>query len=168
MTEPIRLEVGRIGKAHGLRGEVLLTLVSNRVERVDKGSVLFIADQAHTVRSSRPHQGKHLVQFDDVTDRNAAETLRGAIVEAEPLEDTDELWVHELLGAEVIGLDGQVFGTVQAVEANPASDLLVLENHALVPLTFLVERNEAGQLVIDPPAGLFELTTATNDEDDEA
>lgn len=166
MTEPTRLEVGRIGKAHGLRGEVLLSLSSNRVERVDKGSVLFLANEAHTVRASRPHQGKYLVQFEGVTDRNAAETLRGVIVEAEPLDDSDELWVHELLGSEVVDLDGTALGTVQAVEANPASDLLVLGDEVLVPLTFLVERNADGQLVIDPPAGLFDLAAGADEDDD--
>jgi len=166
MTEPTRLEVGRIGKAHGLRGEVLLALSSNRIERVAKGSKLFIDGQERIVRSSRPHQGKHLVQFTDIGDRNAAEALRGQIVEAEPMEDTDELWVHELLGADVVNVDLEPLGTVLAVEANPASDLLVLEGDVLVPLTFFVERNAAGQLVVDPPPGLFDLNAPDPDGDE--
>lgn len=143
-----------------------MALSSNRVERVAKGSVLFIGGEARTVRASRPHQGKHLVQFEGIADRNAAEALRGELVEAEPLDDSDELWVHELLGAEVITVDGERLGEVQSVEANPASDLLVLEDEVLVPLTFFVERNDAGQLVIDPPAGLFDVNRA--DEADKA
>jgi 16S rRNA processing protein RimM len=150
-----RLEVGRIGRAHGIRGEVAVTLTTDRLERVAPGSVLWAGERRLEVTSSRPHQGRHLVAFQGVADRTAAEALQGAVLAAEPLDDPGTLWVHELVGSEVVAADGARLGTVAAVEANPASDLLVLDGGGLVPLTFLV-RAEAGRLVVDPPAGLLD------------
>ena len=93
-----------------------------------------------------------------VTTREGAESLTGAILQAEPRPGTEgeELWVHELIGSEVLDTAGQHHGTVVAVEANPASDLLVLDSGALVPLRFVVSA-EPRRLTVDPPAGLFEL-----------
>jgi 16S rRNA processing protein RimM len=65
------------------------------------------------------------------------------------------LWVHELLGARVVEVDGTERGTVASVEANPASDLLVLDTGALVPLRFVVEHTK-DRVVVDTPEGLFE------------
>jgi 16S rRNA processing protein RimM len=77
------------------------------------------------------------------------------VLTAEPLDDPAVLWVHELVGAEVVAPDGTRLGVVAAVEANPASDLLVLDGGGLVPLTFLVSAEE-GRVVVDPPAGLLD------------
>jgi 16S rRNA processing protein RimM len=150
------LEVGRIVKPHGIRGEVIVDLVTNRPdERLTPGSVLSSdAGDLEILRSS-PHQHRWIVAFDGVADRNQAEELRGTILRAEAMEGEDDtLWVHELVGARVYDLDGAFYGEVQEVEANPASDLLVLPQ-GLVPLVFVVERDE-GRLVIDPPAGLID------------
>jgi 16S rRNA processing protein RimM len=144
-----------VGRAHGLRGEVAVTLTTDRLERVAPGAVLWAGERRLEVRSSRPHQGRHLVHFEGVADRSGAEALRGTALAAEPLDDPGALWVHELVGAEVVDAEGARLGTVAAVEANPASDLLVLDGGGLVPLTFLV-RAEAGRVVVDPPAGLLD------------
>jgi 16S rRNA processing protein RimM len=109
-----------------------------------------------TIRSSRAHQRDWIVLFDGVPDRNAAEALRGLKLRAEPLDDPDALWVHELVGTRVVTTDGVERGTVTAVEANPASDLLVLDTGALVPLRFLVSTDD-GVVTVDPPEGLFDL-----------
>jgi 16S rRNA processing protein RimM len=150
------LEVGRITRAHGIRGEVLVDLVTDRDERVAPGTVLETDRGPLTVESSRAHQGKWIVAFAGVPDRSAAEALRGTVLRAEPLEDEDTLWVHELIGAEVVETDGTERGRVESVQANPASDLLVLDSGALVPLIFVVD-HQPGRVVIDPPPGLFEL-----------
>ncbi|MCU1373457.1 MAG: rimM, partial [Actinomycetia bacterium] len=109
-----------------------------------------------TVVSSRPHQRDWIVLFEGVVDRNGAEELRGLKLLAEPLDDPDALWVHELVGCRVVELDGTDRGVVTAVEVNPASDLLVLDTGGLVPLRFVTDR-QAGRVTIDPPAGLFDL-----------
>jgi len=144
-----------VGRAHGIRGEVAVTLITDRQERVAPGAVLWAGERRLEVRASRPHQGRWLVDFDGVTDRSAAEALHGVVLTAEAIEDPGALWVHELVGAEVVDAAGTRLGTVAAVEANPASDLLVLDGGGLVPLTFLVDA-EPGRLVVDPPAGLLD------------
>jgi 16S rRNA processing protein RimM len=153
-----RLEVGRIGKAHGLRGEVVVTPVSNIPERFAKGSTLWVDDRPLLITSSRPNQHRFVIHFDGVDDRNGADAIRGKIVEAEPLADAPEgeLWVHELIGSEVRDRAGLAVGRVVAVEANPAHDLLVLDGGALVPMVFVVS-TEPGVVLIDPPDGLFDL-----------
>lgn len=163
-----RLEVGRIVKAHGIRGEVVVEAVSNRRERFSAGAVLYAGDRSFAVRRATPQGGpdpvgrmsrnRWIVSFEGVEDRNEAERLRGTVLSGEPLEhetDPDELWVHELVGSELVDPAGRVLGRVAAVEANPASDLLVLEDGHLVPMVFVVEK-AAGRVVVDPPAGLLD------------
>ncbi len=146
--------MGRVVKPHGLRGEVIVELVTNRTDRLAVGSVLSSpAGDLEVVRSSR-HQGRWIVAFKGVVDRNGAEPLRGVVVSAPPLEDPDALWVHELVGAEVVTGDGRGHGTVVEVEANPASDLMVLDDGRLVPLRFVISR-QPGRVVVDPPEGLL-------------
>lgn len=150
------LDVGRVVKPHGLRGEVIVELFTNRTERLATGMVLATPDGGTlTVERSSPHQGRWIVSFAGVAGHDAAEALRGTVLQAEPIDDPDELWVHELIGAEVVGVDGRAYGRVDAVEANPAGDLLVLEDGGLVPLRFVVDR-QPGRLVIDPPEGLLD------------
>jgi 16S rRNA processing protein RimM len=154
-ARPDRLEVGRVGRPHGLGGEVAVTFTSDRAERHAVGAVLYLDDRALVVETARPHQGRWLIRFEGVADRDAATALRGAVLSAEPLDgEPDEWWVHELVGAEVVDVGGHHHGRVAAVEANPAHDLLVLEDGALVPVVFVVAR-EPGRVVVDPPAGLL-------------
>lgn len=148
------LEVGRVVRPHGIRGEVIVELVTNRTERLAPGSRLRAGEREVEVARSRLHKGRFIVAFAGVTDRDAAESLRGAVLRAEPLVDPDALWVHELIGSEVVDLAGRHHGRVEAVEANPAADLLVLSSGALVPMTFVVAAGE-GRVVVDPPAGLL-------------
>ena len=157
-----RLVVGRVGRAHGLRGEVAVRFTSNRPERAEPGSVLYAGERELVVVAARPHQGRMLVQFEHVDDRSAAEELLGVELTAAPLAGgnaeigDDEVWVHEVIGAEVRDREGAIVGTVVAVEANPAHDLLVLDGGALVPMVFVVEQHD-GAVVIDPPDGLLDL-----------
>lgn len=148
------LDIGRISKPHGLRGDVVVELFTNRLERLDAGSVLH-ADRPLVVARSRTHSGRWVVHFEGVDTIDEAERLRGQVLQAEPLDDPDVLWVHELVGSEVVGVDGTGYGKATEVQANPASDLLVLESGGLVPLRFVVEHRD-GRVVIDPPEGLIE------------
>jgi 16S rRNA processing protein RimM len=153
----LNLEIGHVARAHGLRGEVLVVLLTDRLERLTPGSVLDADGRSLTVTASRTHQRNHIVSFDGVSDRDAAEALQGATLRAPAIDDPDELWVHQLIGARVVAVDGSDVGAVDAVEANPASDMLVLDNGALVPVAFVVEQRDDMTVVIDPPEGLFEL-----------
>ncbi len=83
--------------------------------------------------------------------------MRGCTIHADELPSNDDsLWVHELVGVLVVDTGGSELGTVTAVEANPAHDLLVLDGGALVPVTFIVERSE-GRVIVDVPDGLLDL-----------
>lgn len=153
---PGLLEIGRATKAHGLRGEIVVKLTTNRTERVHAGSTLFAAHERLEVVSSRAKGKDHLVTFRGRESRESVESLQGQTLWAEPLDDVDELWVHELIGSTVVDQTGVERGPVVSVEANPASDLLVLENGALVPMRFIEEiRGEV--IEVDVPDGLFDL-----------
>lgn len=155
---PRLLEVGRITKAHGLRGEVVVKLTSDRSERVAPGA-RFVTDRGTlTVRSSRPHQDRWVVTLEGVHRREDAEALRGTELHGEPIDDPDELWVHELVGCTVRSVDGVDRGVVESVMDNPAADLLVLDTGALVPVVFVVGSPHDGVVDVDTPDGLFELT----------
>ncbi len=152
---PDRLEVGRIGRPHGLKGDVTVMLVTDRTERTDPGVELYAGDRMLVVQAARPQRAGWVVHFEGVDDLDAAEALRGSVLHAEPLESSDDPWVHELIGCEVRDLTGRVLGTVKVIEANPAHDMLVLGDGALVPMPFVVEHTP-GLVVIDPPDGLLD------------
>ena len=154
--QPKLLEVGRVAKSHGLKGEVIVRLLRDREERLAPGSVLMTAKGPLTVVRSARHQDKWRVLFEGRGDRNAADALHGTVLLAEPIDDPDALWIHELIGAELVDEAGVHIGTVQAVEANPAHDILVLDGDRLVPLTFVVD-HQPGRLVVDLPEGIFDL-----------
>jgi 16S rRNA processing protein RimM len=149
------LEVGRVAKPHGLKGEVIVELLTDRVERVAPGVALQTDQGALVVEYSRPHQHRWIVAFEGVRDRTGADALRGVVLRAESIDDPQTLWIHELIGSEVKDSAGRPLGKVSAVEANPASDLLVLEAGGLIPLRFVVEHGP-GRLVVDIPDGLIE------------
>jgi 16S rRNA processing protein RimM len=150
------LVIGRVGKAHGLKGEVYVDLVTDRSERLAVGSVLVAKGRSLTVRAARPVQSRWLVTFDGVSDRTAAEALTNVELMAEPIEDPSAVWVHELIGSKVVERDGTDRGRCVGVIANPAHDIIELESGALVPTVFVVSCVD-GVTTIDPPAGLFDL-----------
>ena len=145
-----------------------MVLVSNREERLAAGSVLETDGGQLEVLSSRPHGDRWLVRFRGHTDRTSAESLRGLVLRAEPLDDPEELWVHELVGSRVVSADGVDRGIVESVQENPAADLLVLETGALVPVVFVVDGPTDGVIRVDVPDGLFELIDPVASEADPA
>ena len=149
------LEVGRIVKAHGLKGQVLVDLWTDRVERLDPGSELRSERGPLAVVASAAHQDRFIVTFEGVTTREGAERLRGLILYAERIEDDDVIWIDDLFGATVVDAEGVVRGVVTSVEANPASDLLVLDTGYLVPLTFVTSVVANERIEVDAPEGLF-------------
>jgi 16S rRNA processing protein RimM len=154
------LEVGRITKAHGVRGDVLVALSTERTSRLDPSSVLATDRGPLTVVSSSQHHDRWIVHFHEISGRDEAEAWRGTVLRAEAIDadetDDDALWVHELIGASVVLVDGTEAGVVEAVQGNPASDLLVLDSGALVPVVFVTEA-VPGRVTIDPPEGLLDL-----------
>lgn len=157
MSEPDLVEVARVGKPHGLKGEVVVKLVTDREERVAPGTVLHTEQGDLVVATSRRHQQRWLVRFEGSASREDAEALRGLVLQAEPLDDPDEMWVHDLVGAEVVlAATGERVGTCVSLVANPASDLLELDGGSLIPVVFVTEHTP-GRVVVDPPEGLLDL-----------
>lgn len=161
-----RLEIGRIGRPHGVRGDVMVTLTTTRLERVAVGTTWWLAPSAAdttktrevVVEAARPHQGRYIVHLSGLHDRDEAAALTGVRVFAEALPEepgSDDVWVHQVIGAEVVDRSGRSYGPVVAVEANPAHDLLVLESGGLVPMVFVIEHVD-GRVLIDPPDGLLD------------
>jgi 16S rRNA processing protein RimM len=155
-TQRELLDVGRVVKPHGLTGEVVVELWSDLPERLASGSTLTSDAGSLRVEVARPHQGRHLVRFAGLGSREAAERLRGLVLRAAPTAVEGALWVHELVGAAVVATDGRSLGTVVAVEANPASDLLVLDGGGLVPMRFITAFEPGAQVTVDVPEGLFD------------
>lgn len=150
------LEVGRIGRAHGVRGDVLVALVTTVEDRLAPGTVLATPRGPMEVERSSFHSGRWIVHFRGVETREAAEALRNTVLSAEAVDDPDELWVHKLIGAAVVDQDGVERGRCAEVHAGSVSDLLVLDSGAVVPVTF-VQRQEGDRIFVDVPEGLFDL-----------
>jgi 16S rRNA processing protein RimM len=172
----MQLTVARIGRAHGLRGEVALDVrTDDPAGRFARGAVLR-TDPASagplTVATVREHQGRLLVGFAEVGDRTAAEALRGVelVVEAVASDEEDAWYPHELVGLRAEDSDGEVLGTVEGLDHLPAHDVLVLREpggertlvpfvHAIVPVVDVA----GGRVVIDPPGGLLAADAANLD-----
>ena len=166
------LVVGRIGHAHGVRGEVSVEVRTDDPDRrYADGSVLATDPPEHgplTVTRSRPHHGRLLVLFEGVDDRNAAETLRGTLLVVDAATagetDDDEWWDHDLVGLAVVTVDGDPLGSVTDVVHVPGPPLLAVTNdegrELLLPFVadIVPEVDVAnGRLVVAPPPGLVEL-----------
>jgi 16S rRNA processing protein RimM len=139
---------------------VVVQLWTDQIRRVDPGSELTSARGTLRVVWSTPFgPDRYIVQFEGVLDRDAADTLRGVELEAEPLDDVDDvLWVHELVGATVRDAAGTPLGIIASVEANPASDLMVLESGGLIPVRFVTAHDaETHTVDVDIPEGLLDL-----------
>jgi 16S rRNA processing protein RimM len=200
------LIVGRIGRPHGVRGEVTVEVRTDEPEeRFAVGSVLrtdpaaassarpaagpaasaaagqvesaavepetgvFVVPETLTVDAVRWHQGRPLVTFDGVYDRDLAEALRDVLllVESDEIgapEDPDEFHDHQLVGLAVVDRAGERLGEVARIDHAPASDLLVLRRPegrtALIPFVraMVPEVDLAGgRVVVDLPDGLLDL-----------
>ncbi|MGH3931095.1 MAG: ribosome maturation factor RimM [Pseudonocardiaceae bacterium] len=165
----MRRVVGRIGRPHGLGGEVTVQMHTDSPERRFVPGAQFVVgtDRTLTVHSARPHGRVLLVQFAGVPDRATAEVLRGTLLTIEvtelpDLDDPDEYYDHQLEGLTAVGSDGGVLGTVREVVHAPAADLLVLDTgrgEALVPFVRAIVPEVdlvAGRVVLDPPTGLLD------------
>jgi 16S rRNA processing protein RimM len=171
--ETVRLVVGRIGRAHGLRGEVTVEVRTDDPEtRFAPGTALDTDPPERgplTVASGRVQGGRLVLRFAGLDDRTAAESLRNTllIVEADPEEepdDPDEYYDHQLVGLRVVTMDGHEIGTVAEMLHLPTQDVFAVKRpdgrevlipfvEEIVPEVDLRER----AVLVDPPPGLLEL-----------
>ncbi len=158
--------VGTVGRAHGLRGQVTVRPRTDSVaERFAPGATVTAGDRRLTVSGHGLQQGRLVVWFEGVTDRTAAEALRGVDLWAEGVPEAigaDEFHDSELIGLAAVAPDGRALGEVVAVEHPPLQDLLVVRTPSgdrLVPFVVaLVPEVDpvGGRVVIDPIPGLLE------------
>src|SRR5437588_3277658 len=136
-----RIAVGGITRAHGVKGEVAVLVLTEVERRFEPGSRLRLEDgPALTVSGTRHHRGKLLVRFEEVQDRTAAEPLAGRYLfvrTAEvPAAPAGSFWPHELVGCEVLTDTGRSLGTISEVILGEANDVWVAsagDRETLVP-----------------------------------
>ena len=167
----MQVVVARIGKAHGLRGEVTVQVLTGDPDERFVPGATFLTEPAAAgplvLRSARDNNGILLLGFEQTDDRNGAEALRGIKLLADVLEDDgdeDTWYERDLVGLKAVTVGGDEVGQVTALESRPAQDLLVLRltdgREARVPfVTAIVPEVDiaGGRVVLDPPAGLLDL-----------
>jgi 16S rRNA processing protein RimM len=173
VTEPDRLTVGRIGKPQGIRGEVTVEVRTDSPDvRFAIGATL-LTDPAErgplVVASARDQNGRLVVAFEGVPDRNAAEQLRDTMLlvdaaDVPPSDDPDEFHDTQLMGLAADLADGTRLGQVVDVLHLPHGDMLVVRRpegpEVLVPFVKAIVPDvdvAGGRLVVDPPEGLLDL-----------
>ncbi|MEU0691073.1 ribosome maturation factor RimM [Streptomyces uncialis] len=168
----MQLVVARIGRAHGIKGEVTVEVRTDEPEkRLGPGSVLATDPSSVgplTIETGRVHSGRLLLRFAGVRDRGGAEALRNTLLIAdvdpeERPEEPDEYYDHQLIDLDVVTVDGTEIGRITEVSHLPSQDLFVVErpdgDEVLVPFVeeIVVEIDLDGQrAVIDPPPGLID------------
>lgn len=165
------LAVGRVARAHGVRGRILVAPYNPESEGVELASALWLSRdgaaprRVEIERAERVHLG-YLVALRGVDGRDAAERLRGEEVlvarDELPVLDADEVYAVDLVGMAVLDAAGVRRGQVTSLETAGRQELLAVRTEggsdALVPLALLREVREAArEIVIDVPEGLFEV-----------
>ncbi|MFQ4147503.1 ribosome maturation factor RimM [Arthrobacter sp. LAPM80] len=178
----MQVQVARIGKPHGIKGEVTVLVLTDAPDSRFAVGAQFEAEPKKlgtlTIKSSRWNKDILLLGFEGTNTRNDAELLRGAILffESDDDEDDDAWYEHELLGLEV-RVGATKVGKVAGLRTQAVQDLLIIEDNdgdeVLVPFVdeIVPEVNlEAGYVLLTPPAGLFSVNkeAGENDESGEA
>ena len=167
----MQVVVARIGKAHGLKGEVTVQVLTGAADERFVAGATFVTEPVEAgpmlLRSARDHNGVLLLGFEGADDRTGAEALRGIKLLADALEDDgdeDTWYERDLVGLKAVTVGGDEVGEVIALRSGSAQDLLVLRltdgREALVPFVTAIVPEvdiEGGRVVLDPPVGLLGL-----------
>jgi 16S rRNA processing protein RimM len=173
----VELTVGRVVKAHGVTGELVVEIRTDDPElRFARGTILRAkaSDQRernYVVEAVRPHGSRLLLRVEGVADRDAADALRGSVfvIDSEdlpPIDEPDTYYDHQLEGLRMRTTDGRDIGTVAEVLHTAAGELLAVDRaeagELLVPFVSAIVTSvslDSGIVEIDPPEGLLELET---------
>ncbi|MEU1078246.1 MULTISPECIES: ribosome maturation factor RimM [unclassified Streptomyces] len=168
----MQLVVARIGRAHGIKGEVTVEVRTDEPElRLAPGAVL-ATDPASTgpltIETGRVHSGRLLLRFEGVRDRTGAEALRNTLLiadvdpEERPDED-DEYYDHQLIDLDVVLTDGTEVGRITEISHLPSQDLFIVERpdgtEVMIPFVGEIVTEidlDEQRAVIDPPPGLID------------
>ncbi|MEV8046671.1 ribosome maturation factor RimM [Streptomyces griseoluteus] len=168
----MQLVVARIGRAHGIKGEVTVEVRTDEPEsRLAPGAVL-ATDPASvgplTIATGRVHSGRLLLRFEGVGDRTGAEALRNTLLIAdvdpeEMPEDEDEYYDHQLIDLDVVTEDGTEVGRITEISHLPSQDLFIVErpdgSEVLIPFVAEIVSEidlDEQRAVITPPPGLID------------
>jgi 16S rRNA processing protein RimM len=163
------LVVGRVGRAHGLTGEVAVEVRTDQPElRFVPGAHLRAGDErVLTIDTLRWHQDRLLIRFEGCEDRSDAENLRGVMLlvdvpDDERPDDPEEFYDHQLVGLAAVTVDGVAFGEVREVLHLPMQDVLAVRSEegreVLVPFVSDIVPEidlDGGRVLVDPPEGLL-------------
>ncbi|MCP3758600.1 ribosome maturation factor RimM [Streptomyces sp. TBY4] len=183
----MELVVARIGRAHGIKGEVTVEVRTDEPElRLSPGAVLRTEPASTgplTIEAGRVHSGRLLLRFAGVGDRTAAEALRNTllIAEVDPSElpeEEDEYYDHQLMDLDVVLEDGTVIGRITEISHLPSQDLFIVERpdgtEVMVPFVEEIVAEidlDEQRCVITPPPGLLDerdaVVASTRDEEGE-
>ncbi|MEU0335330.1 ribosome maturation factor RimM [Streptomyces sp. NPDC006193] len=168
----MQLVVARIGRAHGVRGEVTVEVRTDEPElRLGPGAVLATDPPSAgplTIAAGRVHSGRLLLRFEGVTDRNAAEALRNTLLIAdvdpdELPEGDDEYYDHQLIDLDVVTEDGTEVGRITEISHLPSQDLFIVQRpdggEVLIPFVEEIVTEidlKEQKAVIAPPPGLID------------
>ncbi|MFH8338125.1 ribosome maturation factor RimM [Streptomyces sp. AM6-12] len=182
----MQLVVARVGRAHGIKGEVTVEVRTDEPElRLAPGAVL-ATDPASagplTIETGRVHSGRLLLRFAGVTDRTGAEALRNTLliadVDPEELpEGEDEYYDHQLMDLDVVTEDGVEVGRITEISHLPSQDLFIVERpdgtEVMIPFVEEIVAEidlEEQKAVITPPPGLIddraEIASSREPEED--
>ncbi|MFC9753361.1 ribosome maturation factor RimM [Streptomyces sp. NPDC056921] len=172
----MQLVVARIGRAHGIKGEVTVEVRTDEPElRLGPGAVLATEPAGAgplTIETGRVHSGRLLLRFEGVRDRTAAEALRNTLLiadidPAELPEDPEEFYDHQLMDLDVVLADGTEIGRITEITHLPSQDLFIVErpdgSEVMIPFVeeIVTEIDLAEQrAVITPPPGLIDADQA--------
>ncbi|MFF7239666.1 ribosome maturation factor RimM [Streptomyces collinus] len=182
----MQLVVARIGRAHGIKGEVTVEVRTDEPElRLAPGAVLATEPASTgplTIETGRVHSGRLLLRFAGVSDRTGAEALRNTllIAEIDPEElpeGEDEYYDHQLMDLDVVTEDGTEVGRITEISHLPSQDLFIVErpdgSEVMIPFVEEIVTEidlEEQRAVISPPPGLIDdrAEIASSREEDES
>ncbi|MFD8893147.1 ribosome maturation factor RimM [Streptomyces sp. NPDC059566] len=181
----MELVVARIGRAHGIKGEVTVEVRTDEPElRLSPGAVLKTEPATVgplTIETGRVHSGRLMLRFAGVKDRTGAEALRNTllIAEVDPSElpeEEDEYYDHQLMDLDVVLEDGTEIGRITEISHLPSQDLFIVErpdgSEVMIPFVEEIVAEidlEEQRCVITPPPGLIDereaIVVSTRDEE---
>ena len=153
-----RIALAAVAGAHGVKGELRLKLFTDAAEKLKQYGPLYVAGEPRRLLELRQSGKTPIVRFDGISDRSAAEALRGALIEVDrsslpPLEQ-GEYYHSDLIGLPAVDGDGKPVGTVAAVENYGAGDLLQIEGEggksSLIPFRPAIAELADGKIIVDP------------------
>jgi 16S rRNA processing protein RimM len=168
--EPVFIVIGKFRRPHGIRGEIVMTVLTDFPELISPGKKVFVGEQhyPYLVKTTRWHGADLLVSLEELPDRTAVEIFRNIMVymKAEDIPDLPEgdYYIHQLVGLEVITDQDQILGTIKEIIITGANDVYLIESaqgeEILIPAidqVVLDINQEEGKVLVHIIPGLLDI-----------